>query len=226
MTEHERGIRQIFQKFVPKEVVDKIIHGEATGKPLLDEFRTLTFLNIDIRGFSRLAKTIGPHKTVPMINYFFSIMGEIVFRHQGIVDKYLGDGFLALFGAPVSSVSDADNAIAAALDMKKAIDPVSDYFLNEVGAPLFIGVAIHTGEAVIGNIGFEKKMDYTVIGDAVNTVFRLQDIVKPLKNGILISERTRRAAQSSLETREIGEYEIDAALEKVKVYELLSQVKG
>jgi len=160
-----------------------------------------------------------------MINYFFSIMGEIVFKHQGIVDKYLGDGFLALFGAPVSSVSDADNAIAAALDMKKAIDPVSDYFLKEVGAPLFIGVAIHTGEAVIGNIGFEKKMDYTVIGDAVNTVFRLQDIVKPLKNGILISERTRRAAQSSLETREIGEYEIDAASEKVKVYELLNQIK-
>lgn len=225
MTEHERGIRQIFQKFVPKEVVDKIIHGEATGKPLLDEFRMLTFLNIDIRGFSRLAKTIGPHKTVPMINYFFSIMGEIVFKHQGIVDKYLGDGFLALFGAPVSSVSDADNAIAAALDMKKAIDPVSDYFQREVGAPLLIGVAIHTGEAVIGNIGFEKKMDYTVIGDAVNTVFRLQDIVKPLKNGILISERTRRTAQSSLETREIGEYEIDAASEKIKVYELLNQQK-
>jgi adenylate cyclase len=225
MTEHERGIRQIFQKFVPKEIVDKIIHGEATGKPLLDEFRTLTFLNIDIRGFSKLAKTIGPHRTVPMINYFFAIMGDIVFKHQGIVDKYLGDGFLAIFGAPVSSVSDADNAIAAALDMKKAIEPVSDYFEKEVGAPLFMGIAIHTGEAVIGNIGFEKKMDYTVIGDAVNTVFRLQNIVKPLMNGILISERTRKAAQSRLDVREIGEYEIDAALEKIKVYELLSQVK-
>ncbi|OPY78983.1 MAG: Adenylate cyclase 1 [Syntrophorhabdus sp. PtaU1.Bin058] len=225
MTEHERGIRQIFQKFVPKEIVDKIIHGEATGKPLLDEFRTLTFLNIDIRGFSKLAKTIGPHRTVPMINYFFTIMGDIVFKHQGIVDKYLGDGFLALFGAPVSSVSDADNAIAAALDMKKAIEPVSDYFRKEVGAQLFMGIAIHTGEAVIGNIGFEKKMDYTVIGDAVNTVFRLQDIVKPLMNGILISEKTRKAAQSRLDVREIGEYEIDAALEKIKVYELLSQIK-
>lgn len=225
MTEHERGIRQIFQKFVPKEIVDKIIHGEVTGKPLLDEFRTLTFLNIDIRGFSKLAKTIGPHRTVPMINYFFAIMGDIVFKHQGIVDKYLGDGFLALFGAPVSSVSDADNAIAAALDMKKAIEPVSDYFRKEVGAQLFMGIAIHTGEAVIGNIGFEKKMDYTVIGDAVNTVFRLQDIVKPLMNGILISEKTRKAAQSRLDVREIGEYEIDAALEKIKVYELLSQVK-
>jgi len=226
MTEHERGIRQIFQKFVPKDVVDKIIYGEESGTPLMDEFRTMTFLNIDIRGFSKLAKTIGPHKTVPMINYFFAIMGEIVFKHQGIVDKYLGDGFLALFGAPISSVSDADNAIAASLDMKLAIVPVSDYFLKEVGTPLSMGIAIHTGEAVIGNIGFEKKMDYTVIGDSVNTVFRLQSIVKPLMNGILISEKTRKAAQSKLDVREIGEYDIDAASEKVKVYELLNQNKS
>lgn len=226
MTEHERGIRQIFQKFVPKEVVNKIIYGEETGVPLVDEFRTLTFLNIDIRGFSKLSKTIGPHKTVPMINYFFSIMGEIVFKHQGIVDKYLGDGFLAIFGAPVTSVSDTDNAIAAALDMKKAILPVSEYFQKEIGQQLFIGIAIHTGEVVIGNIGFEKKMDYTVIGDAVNTVFRLQDIVKPLTNGILISERTRKAAQSRLDLREIGEYEIDAASEKIRVYELLSKLES
>ncbi len=221
MTEHERGIRQIFQKFVPKEVVDKIIYGESTGKPLLDEFRTITLLNIDIRGFSMLAKTIGPHRTVPMINYFFEIMGDIVFKHQGIVDKYLGDGFLALFGAPLSSVSDADNAIAAALEMKKAIGSVSNYFQQQIGHPLFIGIAIHTGEVVVGNIGFEKKMDYTVIGDAVNTVFRLQSIVKPIKNGIIISEKTLKAAQSKLDVREVGEYEIDAAIEKVKAYELL-----
>jgi len=223
MTEHERGIRQIFQKFVPKEIVDKIIYGESTGKPLLDEFRTLTLLNIDIRGFSTLAKTIGPHRTVPMINYFFEIMGDIVFKHQGIVDKYLGDGFLAIFGAPVSSVSDADNAITAALEMKKAIGPVSDYFQQQIGHPLSIGIAIHTGEVVVGNIGFEKKMDYTVIGDAVNTAFRLQTIVKPIKNGIIISGKTLKAVQSRLEVREVGEYEIDASLEKVKAYELLGQ---
>jgi len=223
MTEHERGIRQIFQKFVPKEIVDKIIYGESTGKPLLDEFRTVTLLNIDIRGFSMLAKTIGPHRTVPMINYFFEIMGDIVFKHQGIVDKYLGDGFLAIFGAPLSSVSDADNAIQASLEMQKAIDSVSVYFQQQIGHPLAIGIALHTGEVVVGNIGFEKKMDYTVIGDAVNTVFRLQSIVKPIRNGIVISEKTLKAAQTRLEVKELGEYDIDASREKIKAYELLSQ---
>ena len=86
-----------------------------------------------------------------------------------------------------------------------------------------MGIAIPTGEAVIGNIGFDKKMDYTVIGDAVNTVFRIQNLVKPFPNGILISDKTRKTAQYKLELREVGEYEIDAALEKVTVYEVLGQ---
>lgn len=223
MTEHERGVRHIFQKFVPREVVDKIIHAESVGTPLVNEFRSLTFLNIDIRGFSKLARSIGPHRTVPMINYFFSSMGDIVIRHRGIVDKYLGDGFLAIFGAPVSSVADADNAIAAALEMRSSMAEVSDHFMKETGAPLSMGISIHTGEAVIGNIGFDKKMDYTVIGDAVNTVFRIQNLVKPIPNGILISDKTRMAAQYKLELREVGEYEIDALPNKMTVYEVQGQ---
>ncbi|MEI6155487.1 MAG: GAF domain-containing protein, partial [Deltaproteobacteria bacterium] len=83
MTEHERGIRQMFQKFVPMEVVDKIVYGKDTEKAIIDEFRSLTLLNIDIRGFSRVAKEIGPQKTVSMLNYFFSVMGGIVFNHHG-----------------------------------------------------------------------------------------------------------------------------------------------
>ncbi|MCX5804110.1 MAG: adenylate/guanylate cyclase domain-containing protein, partial [Proteobacteria bacterium] len=221
MTEHERGIRQMFQKFVPKEVVDKIIHGEQFGKTTIDELRTLTLLNIDIRGFSRLATKIGPQKTVSMLNYFFSTMGGIVFNHRGIVDKYLGDGFLAIFGAPLPSPTDADNAIEAALEMKQSIETVSDYFVEKIGTPLVIGISIHTGEVVIGNIGFDKKIDYTVIGDPVNTVFRLQSLAKSIANGILISEKTHSISQSNLIVREFGTYKIDSTLGDLKVFELL-----
>ena len=222
MAEHERDIRHMFQKFVPKEILDKILHDSEDGKPVVEELKTLTLLNIDIRGFSHLAKEIGTQKTVAMLNSFFSVMGGVVFKHHGIVDKYLGDGFLAFFGAPVSSTRDADNAVAAALEMKRSLETVNNYLGKTFDATVEMGISVHTGEVVVGNIGFEKKMDYTVIGDSVNTVFRLQNITKSFPNGILISENTLRAARSSLEVGEVKvSNDILTEFSGMKVYELL-----
>jgi adenylate cyclase len=224
MAEHERDVRQMFQKFVPKEVLDKILHGSVNGKPIIEEIRTITLLNIDIRGFSQIAMQIGSQKTVSLLNNFFSAMGGIVFKHQGIVDKYLGDGFLALFGAPVSSTRDADNAVAAAFEMKHSLPAVNKYLKEKLGASVTMGISIHTGEVVVGNIGFEKKMDYTVIGDSVNTVFRLQSQTKSIPNGILISEHTLRAVRTRLG---VAEFEMSGNTSKevgdMKVYELLDR---
>ena len=223
MAENERSIRNIFQKFVPKEVVDKIILGTTGEQPLIDEFKTLTLLNIDIRGFSKFSKNLGPQKTVALVNYFFSTMGEIVFKHHGIVDKYLGDGLLAIFGAPVSSPLDADNAISAALEMQQAMESVDEYLRKRFNTTLSMGISIHTGEVVIGNIGFEKKMDYTVIGDPVNFVFKLQAMCKSWPNSILISEKTRHAAQSHLNAEEVGTFEVDRTMGEMKIFKLLGQ---
>ena len=119
---HERDIRRMFQKFVPKEVVDRILHGPDGGeKPVIDEVKRVTLLNIDIRGFSGTARRMGPQRTVALLNRFFGAMGEVVFRYRGIVDKYLGDGFLAVFGAPVSGAEDAENAVQAALEMRRVL---------------------------------------------------------------------------------------------------------
>lgn len=224
MAEHERDVRQMFQKFVPKEVLDKILHGSANGKPIIEEIRTITLLNIDIRGFSRLALQIGSQKTVSLLNNFFSIMGGIIFKNHGIVDKYLGDGFLALFGAPVASTSDADNAITAAFEMKQAIPVVNKSLKQKLGVSVDMGISIHTGEVVVGNIGFDKKMDYTVIGDSVNTVFKLQNLTKAFPNGILISDNTLRAVSSRLETSEVEiSGDIGEEIGDMKVYELIDR---
>jgi class 3 adenylate cyclase/GAF domain-containing protein len=224
MAEQERGIRKMFQKFVPREIVDKIIHNAGEGKPLIEELKILTLLNIDIRGFSTLSSRIGPQRTVAMLNHFFATMGDIVFNHEGIVDKYLGDGFLALFGAPVSSQTDADNAVIAALEMKEILNTVNDRFAGELDAPLAMGISIHTGEAVVGNIGFEKKMDYTVIGDSVNAVFRLQDLTKSRPNSILISEKTLQAVvESILDVREMGKCDAGSTLGELRIYELFGR---
>lgn len=215
MAEHERGVRRMFQKFVPREVLDNIIQSEQTGVAAVDEIKTVSLLNIDIRGFTELAMEMEPQKTVSLLNNFFSVMGDIVFKHNGIVDKYLGDGFLAVFGAPVSSIKDADNAANAALEMKNIISTVNKTFIKELGITVSVGISVHTGDVVVGNIGFDKKMDYTVIGNAVNTVFRLQELTKSYPNGIIIGESTRRASQSQLEVRDIHN-----ALGELKLYEL------
>ncbi|GAB4338744.1 MAG: hypothetical protein Kow0089_10950 [Desulfobulbaceae bacterium] len=217
IAEQERSIRGMFQKFVPKEVVERIVHDFSSGKTVIDEFKTITLLNIDIRGFSRIARDIGPQKSVALLNSFFSVMGGIVFKHQGIVDKYLGDGFLALFGAPVSTSMDAQNALAAALEMQEALVAINrDHVQGLVKEPVRIGISIYTGEVVVGNIGFEMKMDYTVIGDTVNNVFRLQDLTKSMPDSILLADSTVRAAQSPLELREL-----DETIGGMKVYQLL-----
>jgi len=216
MADHERSIRRMFQKFVPKEVLETIIDSEETGKGLVEEFKKLTLLNLDIRGFTELAMEMGPQKTVFLLNSFFSVMGNIVFKYNGIVDKYLGDGFLAIFGAPVSSIKDADNALMAALEMKDSINEVNNNFEKELGTSVNIGISIHTGEVVVGNIGFEKKMDYTVIGDAVNTVFRMQEFTKSYPNGIIIGDNTRKDAGARLKVRKINK-----SLGELKLYELL-----
>jgi class 3 adenylate cyclase/GAF domain-containing protein len=224
MAEQERDIRHMFQKFVPKEVLDKIIYDSENGKPVVEELKTVTLLNIDIRGFSELSRKIGSQKTVALLNSFFSVMGGVVFKHHGIVDKYLGDGFLALFGAPVSSTKDADNAIAAGFEMKKSLDAVNRYLERKFDATVKMGISVHTGEVVVGNIGFEQKMDYTVIGDPVNTVFRLQNLTKSFPNGILISENTLRAARTRPHVGRIKtSTDLTEELGDMKVYELLGE---
>lgn len=218
MAENERGIRRIFQKFVPKEVLEQILRDSASGTELTEELKTLTLLNIDIRGFSKLLRSLGPQKTVSVLNAYFSMMGSIVFKHNGIVDKYLGDGFLAIFGAPVSSTRDADNALNAALEMMASLEFLNDEHAKDVGIELKLGISVHTGEVVVGNIGFEMKMDYTVIGDAVNDVFLLQEMSRDFPNSIIISDVTMRAARMKLNYLELEE-----RLGEMKIYELLGK---
>jgi adenylate cyclase len=220
--EQERNVRQVFQKFVPREVVDTIIHGLETGTSVIEEVKRVTLLNIDIRGFSRLAKQMGPQRTVALLNRFFAEMGAVVFRHHGVVDKYLGDGFLAVFGAPVSGTRDAENAVQAALEMRRRLAEMNLGAGADAGQAIHMGIGIHTGEVVVGNIGFEKKMDYTVIGDSVNTVFRMQALVKPFPNGILISGATLQSVRTRLKVHAVAvPEEFQRDLGEMAVYELL-----
>jgi class 3 adenylate cyclase len=141
------------------------------------------------------------------------------------VDKYLGDGFLALFGAPLATISDADNAISAAIEMKQALAGLNADLKEKMNITLHIGISIHTGEVVVGNIGFDKKMDYTVIGDAVNSVFNIQDLTRHLPDVVLVSEKTIKSLRHPVTVNEIDIPEENTKVEGLKVFELISQTR-
>ncbi len=223
IAEKERHIRSIFQRYVPEKVVADVLQNNENSWMTVGQKRTVTIFNVDIRGYSKLSKEASTEDVVHILNYFFKHMGEIVLKHKGIVDKYLGDGVLAIFGAPVMSSNSALDAVLAAQEMIAVIDKVSAYSFERCGVPLAIGISINTGEAIVGNIGFAQKMEYTVIGDVVNETFRIQELTREKKNMILVGESTYRQVKSHVRTIYYGLKKFDASL--VEVYEIMKDAE-
>jgi len=218
IAKNEKFIRTIFQKYVPEEIVSKILERGESDQMAVSEKKLVTVFNVDIRGYTKMSKQASTEDVVKILNQFFHKMGNIIIKHNGLVDKYLGDGMLAIFGAPVSTPNPPLDAVRAAQEMIGEIEKLSILSLDRCGVPLKIGISINTGEAIVGNIGFSKKMEYTVIGDVVNEVFRLQDLTRAKENCILISESTYNQVKNSIQTRPHGLKKLDSSL--VNVYEV------
>lgn len=184
----ETEIRQTFQRYVPATVVDELLDPRNQGR-FLGEERIVAILRSDIRGFSDLRSRLAPTELVGFLNRYFSVMGSIVARHRGSVHRFLGDASVAVFGAPVSSLDNPENAVLAALEM---LGKLKDFTEREAevlgGETIKICIGIHSGEVVAGNIGSEVKMEYSVIGHAVTLAEQIHQLSKTRPNSILISE--------------------------------------
>jgi adenylate cyclase len=165
--------------------ISKKITAEAADIRLGGESQRITLLFADVRGFTTMAEQMKPREAVEVLNEFFDRMTKVIFEHDGTLDKYLGDGLMALFGAPFALQNDAEAAVRAAVNMQKSLAE-----LNKTSgrAPISIGIGIHTGEAVVGFLGTERRMDYTAIGDTVNVASRLTSQAGP--DQIVISAAT------------------------------------
>jgi adenylate cyclase len=164
--------------------------------------QTITILFADIRGFTRISEHSPPERIVGLLNKYFSAMTDIIFAHGGTLDKYLGDGLMALFGAPTATPDDANNALNAAVAMQRRMIGLNQDLHAEGFSELGVGIGLHTGEVTVGYIGSERRSEYTAIGDTVNTASRLES--NALGGQILISDATAKAAHSRyrLESRE------------------------
>jgi adenylate cyclase len=189
----EEVARANYSRFLPEYVVKQMLENPESFK-LGGVLQTITVLFADIRGFTRISEHAPPEKIVQLLNRYFSAMTDIIFAHGGTLDKYLGDGLMALFGAPTVTPKDAANAIAAAVAMQRRMLSINDELREEGFPEIGIGIGLHTGEVTVGYIGSERRSEYTAIGDAVNTASRLESNAKG--GEILVSEVTAKAAHS------------------------------
>jgi class 3 adenylate cyclase/HAMP domain-containing protein len=197
--QHEQEIRNIFQKYVPKEVIDRFFKNPESL--LIGEDRVLAVLFADIRGFTTITELMRADEMVQSLNSYFSLMVDTIMNRDGIVDKYIGDAIMAFFGAPVQHTDDALQAVLTALEMQEALGEFNKQQAAD-GKPEFrIGIGINYGMVTVGNIGSEKKMDYTVIGDMVNLASRLENLTKIYKQDVIISESVYREVKLHLPCR-------------------------
>ncbi|MDR0316731.1 MAG: HAMP domain-containing protein [Treponema sp.] len=191
----EERIRQIFQKYVPKDVIERFF--ASPEKMLVGDNRKLSILFSDIRSFTTISEGMAPDDLVNSLNRYFSGQVEIIYKRNGIVDKYIGDAIMAFWGAPEKHDDDALQSVLAGLDMIDALGSFNEY-QRKAGKPEFlIGLGINYGEVTVGNIGSERKMDYTVIGDAVNLASRMEGLTKTYRSELLISESLFEELKSS-----------------------------
>jgi adenylate cyclase len=153
--------------------------------------REITVLFSDIRNFTTISERRDPALVSELLNLYLEAMAGCIVRHGGVIDKFIGDGILAFFGAPVAQADHARRALASARDMLSALNTVRSVWRERGVDELRIGIGLHTGEAIVGNLGSAERLDYTVIGDTVNTASRVESATKDLKVSLLFTAATR-----------------------------------
>ena len=219
--ERYRRTIDLFRRYVPEQVVRETLEHRDEGDFIMGEYRIVTILFSDIRGFTRLSSGLEPEVVVKFLNEYFTLMTECVNRFKGSVNKFLGDGILALFGAPISYIENEENAVRCAIEMRNALKTYNATHAEELGAELSIGIGINRGEAIVGNIGSEDRMEYTAIGDIVNVASRIESLTKDTPNGILISEGVKEAIGDIFPTREWEPVAVKGKEEHLRVFEVL-----
>jgi len=207
-------VTNLFGQHVSPQMVERLL---AIGAAELSEMRRVCVMFVDIRSFTAAARTRTPAEVVTRLDAVFEILVDVVDRHNGIVNKFLGDGLLAIFGAPIDDPLEAANAVTAAREMLSAID------LNNADDPwpIRLGIGIHIGQAVAGTVGSPRRKEYTVIGDTVNLASRLESLNKEVGSQLVVSEAVREAAGDAVgEILPLGPLPVRGYAEPVTVWRL------
>jgi adenylate cyclase len=216
----KRIVKGLFGRFVSRDVYQQLIEHPELAE-LGGRRRDMTVLFSDIRGFTTVTEKGQPEELVAQLNEYFSRMVEVVFRHHGTVDKFVGDMVMALFGAPVDDSDHAEHAMAAAVEMVDVLGQLNRKWRAEGKVPFDIGIGVNSGDMIAGNIGSSSIMSYTVIGDNVNLGSRLESLNKEYRTRIIISDATRTRLRSDYAVRALGDVTVKGKTRAVAIFEVV-----
>jgi class 3 adenylate cyclase len=216
------NLRRAFSTYLSEDVVEEIV-SDPTRLQLGGVKRNMTALFTDVRGFTGIAEALAPEQLVDLLNYYLSTMSDVILEQKGTIDKYEGDAIIAFFGAPLDLSDHALRACITAVVMKRLEKEVNRYVTEKKisPSPLLTRFGINSGDMVVGNMGTQKKMNYTIISNAVNIASRLEGINKNYGTWILASESTVKETGGLLLTRRLDRIRVVGIKEPVRIYEVL-----
>jgi adenylate cyclase len=219
----EKRLKTTMYRYLTPHVAEQVM---ALGEDALmvGERKEVTILFSDIRGYTNLTENLGAAEVVSLLNQYFETMVESVFNYEGTLDKFIGDALMAVFGAPLPLLENhAWRAVQSALDMRRRLEEFNQRRIILEQPRIKIGIGISSGEVVSGNIGSQKRMDYTVIGDGVNLSSRLEDVTKEYRCDIIMSEFTYQMCSDRIHVRELDKIRVKGKNQAVKIYELIAE---
>ena len=216
-------LRDTFGRYVTRQVADHLLKGNQT---LGGELVPVTVLFSDIRSFTSISERMEPRALLDFLNEYFTGMVESVMHHHGVVDKFIGDAIMAVFGAPVPDPEDPLRAVRAALEMRARLKKINEAFKERDLPEIRTGIGLHSGQVVAGNMGHAERMEYTVIGDTVNLASRLESMTKELKCDVVLSEDLFMQVQAFVNAEPLHKIKVKGRDQEVMVYRLIDLKAG
>jgi adenylate cyclase len=213
-----RRITGIFGRYVAPQVVDQILKEGEEGLKLGGTRKEISVLFVDIRGFTPLSEKVEPEEVVGILNSYLNLTAKSIFDNEGTLDKFIGDATMAIFNAPLDLADHEFKAVKAAWAMKQGAAALQKELEEKYGKGVSFGIGVNTGYAVVGNIGATFRMDFTAIGDTVNTAARLESNAKP--DQILLSSSIYEKVKDRVEATYLGEIKVKGKEQGVPVYQL------
>ena len=213
-------IKKAMGKFVSKDVMKKVL-ADVDKLKVGGTRAVVTILFVDIRNFTQISENLSPQDVTSVLNEYFSLIEPIIASHKGIINKYMGDGVLAVFGEPIKDDNHALNAIKCGNEIRNQVKILREKLISEGKPKIEIGIGINTGEVFAGNIGTEERLEYTVIGDNVNLAYRIESYNQLLKTNFLISQYTYDYVADYVDVVKLSQVEIKGKSKPIDIYEIL-----